>query len=227
VRPSDGAVELLVVRHGETAWNLEGRIQGHQDSPLTARGLEQARAAAGRLARERVGALYCSDLGRARQTAHEVAAATTLTARVDAGLRERAFGVVEGRSWEEFRREQPDEARRIVEDPAHAVPGGESLAAFRHRVTETLGRIAGEAGAATIAVITHGGVLGVLYREAMGIPLHAPRNYATPNAGVNRFRYEGGRWVLVRWGDADHLPGDHALDDVAPADGGGADRRAS
>lgn len=209
-------VHLLIVRHGETAWNVEGRIQGHRDSPLTERGLAQARAAAARLARERVEALYCSDLGRARQTAHEVAAATALPIRIDGALRERAFGVVEGRTWDEFRAAEPDEARRMLEDPSHAVAGGESLAAFRARVTGALRRIAEAAGARTIAVVTHGGVLGVLYREAMGIPLVAPRTYATPNAGVNHFRWEDGRCTIVRWGDEDHLAPHQARDDVAP-----------
>lgn len=207
-------VQLLVVRHGETTWNVEGRIQGHRDSPLTARGLEQARAAAARLAREGVEALYCSDLGRARQTADEVAAATALPVRLDEGLRERAFGIVEGRIWEEFRAEEPEQARRLLEDPAHAVPGGESLARFRDRVTEALRRISAEAGAARIAIVTHGGVLGVLYREAMGLPLDAPRTWETPNAGVNHFRREGTRWSVVRWGDAGHLA--DARDDVEP-----------
>jgi probable phosphoglycerate mutase len=209
-------VQLLIIRHGETAWNVEGRIQGHRDSPLTARGLEQARAAAARLARERVEALYCSDLGRARQTAHEVAAATALPVQIDGGLRERAFGIVEGRTWDEFRAAEPEQARRLLDDPAHTVPGGESLAAFRVRVTEALRRIALGAGAGPVAVVTHGGVLGVLYREAMGIPLVAPRTYSTPNAGVNHFVYEGGRWSILRWGDEGHLPADPARDDVAP-----------
>jgi probable phosphoglycerate mutase len=214
--PEPRPVELLIIRHGETAWNLEGRIQGHRDSPLTERGLVQARATAARLVRARVEALYCSDLGRARQTAHEVSAATALPVRIDGGLRERAFGIVEGRTWDEFRRDEPEEARRLLEDPSHPAPGGESLAAFRARVTGALGRIAREARAGTIAVVTHGGVLGVLYREAMGLPLEAPRTYATPNAGLNHFRYQGGRWSLVRWGDDDHLEPTSTLDDVAP-----------
>src|SRR5690349_5142837 len=104
-------VQLLVVRHGETTWNREGRIQGHRDSPLTGRGLAQARATAARLAGERAGALYSSDLGRAQQTAREVAAATALPVRLDDGLRERAFGILEGLTWEEIDRDHPEHAR--------------------------------------------------------------------------------------------------------------------
>jgi probable phosphoglycerate mutase len=214
--PSDRSLDLLLIRHGETTWNREGRIQGHRDSPLTGRGLAQARAAAARLALERIGALYSSDLGRARATAHHVAAATALRIRLDEGLRERAFGVFEGKTWDEIARDHPEHARLLAEDPSHEIPGGESLAQFRERVTGAFRRIAREqASAGAIAVVTHGGVLGVLYREAMGIPLHAPRTYTTLNAGVNHFRYADDRWSVVRWGDADHLAvDDENLDDV-------------
>ena len=211
---SDRTVQLLLVRHGETTWNREGRIQGHLDSPLTERGLAQAQAAAARLARERLDALYSSDLGRAQETARQVAAATSLRVRLDGGLRERSFGILEGKTWDEIARDHPDDARLLAEDPSHAMPGGESLVQFRVRVTDALRRLAREVGAGTIAVVTHGGVLGVLYRVAMGIPLDAPRTYETLNAGVNHFRFVDDRWSIVRWGDADHLEIDESLDDV-------------
>lgn len=207
-------VQLLLVRHGETTWNREGRIQGHLDSPLTERGLAQAQAAAARLARERIDALYSSDLGRAQETARHVAAATSLELRIDGGLRERSFGILEGKTWDEIARDHPDDARLLAADPSHAMPGGESLVQFRDRVTGALRRLAREVGAGTIAVVTHGGVLGVLYRVAMEIPLDAPRTYETLNAGVNHFRFVDDRWSIVRWGDADHLEIDESLDDV-------------
>jgi probable phosphoglycerate mutase len=205
-------VDLFIVRHGETEWNREGRIQGHRDSPLTERGLAQARAAAARLARERLDALYSSDLGRARETAREVVATTRLPVRLDAGLRERAFGVLEGKTWQEISREHPVDARLLAEDPSHPVPRGESLVQFRDRALGALRRIAVEAGGARVAVVTHGGVLSVLYRDALRIPLGAPRGWATMNAAVNHFAWEAERWRLVRWGDAEHLDGG-SLDD--------------
>lgn len=199
-------VTFLVVRHGETVWNREGRIQGHGDSPLTERGLAQAREVAGRLAREPVAALYASDLGRARETARLVAASAGMEVKVDPGLRERAFGVLEGRTWDEIEREDPGCVRRLAEDPGYAAPGGESLAQFRDRVTEALARISRttESGRA-IAVITHGGVLGVLWREARRTPPGVPLADEARNASVNEFRYTEGRWAMVRWGEADHL----------------------
>jgi 2,3-bisphosphoglycerate-dependent phosphoglycerate mutase len=204
---------FLVVRHGETAWNREGRIQGQGDSPLSERGLRQARAVAEHLARERLVALYSSDLGRARETARHLAVATGLVVRFDAGLRERAFGILEGSTWDEIGRDHPEVARALREDPAYAIPRGESLEGFRDRVLVALDRIARDVPAGPVAVVTHGGVLGVLYREAMAIPLGAPRTYTTHNAGINRFQYESGRWSVVSWADADHLVVTGSLDD--------------
>jgi probable phosphoglycerate mutase len=207
-------VHLLIVRHGETTWNREGRIQGHRDSPLTERGLAQAKAAAARLARDRIDALYSSDLGRAWQTAREVEAATGIPVRIDAGLRERAFGVLEGMTWDEIGRAHPEHAPLVTRVPSHPVPGGESLVEFRERVLAAFHRIAREVGAGSIAVVTHGGVLGVLYREAMGIPLEAPRSYTTLNAGVNRFRYADEHWSVEHWGDTENLDDGSARDDL-------------
>lgn len=212
--PSSRTVRVFLVRHGETTWNGAGRIQGFLDSPLTARGLAQARAVAARLAAEGIGALYSSDLGRARQTAREVAAATGLPVECDERLRERSFGALEGKTWDEIAKEHPIDARLLREDPFRPAPGGESLAGFRDRVAGALRRIATAAGAAPIAIVTHGGVLGIAYREAAGIPLEAPRTYETPNGAVNHLEYAGGRWSIVRWADVDHLPAS-ALDDVA------------
>jgi probable phosphoglycerate mutase len=212
--PPSRPVQLFVVRHGETTWNGAGRIQGSLDSPLTARGLAQARAAGARLAREQAGALYSSDLGRARSTARELAAATGLPIREDAGLRERSFGALEGRTWEEIALDHPIDARLLREDPHHPPPGGESFAGFRDRVLAAFRRIAAEAAAGRIAVVTHGGVLGVLYREAAGLPLDAPRTYTTPNGALNLLALDGDRWSIVRWADVEHLPAE-TLDDVA------------
>jgi probable phosphoglycerate mutase len=212
--PTRRPVQLIVVRHWETAWNGLGRIQGSLDSPLTARGHAQARAVAARLARERPAALHCSDLGRAQQTAREIASATALPIRTDAALRERAFGLLEGKTWDEIAEAHPIDARLLREDPHRPAPGGESLAQFRDRVTAALARIAASAETGPVAVVTHGGVLGILYREAMGIPLEAPRTYTTPNCALNRLSLDGGRWSIVRWGDVDHLEEEGALDDV-------------
>jgi 2,3-bisphosphoglycerate-dependent phosphoglycerate mutase len=206
-------VTFLLVRHGETAWNREGRIQGQGDSALTARGVAQARAAAARVAAERPHLLYSSDLGRAVETARQVSEATGLAARLEPGLRERRYGIFEGKTWPEIERDHPaDFARHAARDPEHEVPGGESPEQLRERVVRTLERIARDAGGERIAIVTHGGVLDVVYREVMGIPLSAPRAHALLNATLKRLRLGDGGWELERWGEADHLA-DAALDD--------------
>ncbi|HEX9400179.1 MAG TPA: histidine phosphatase family protein [Anaeromyxobacter sp.] len=210
----DTPLTFLLIRHGETAWNREGRIQGQRDSALTARGIAQARAAAARVAAERPDVLYSSDLGRAGETARHVSEATDLAVRLEPGLRERRYGIFEGKTWPEIERDHPDDfARHAARDPDHLVPGGESPNQFRVRVLGTLDRIAREAAAKRIAVVAHGGVLDVLYREAMRIPLGAPRAHALLNATLNRLRWTDGAWELERWGEASHLASGAALDD--------------
>ena len=209
------STELIVVRHGETHWNVEGRIQGYSaDSRLTERGVAQAKALGARLSTESIEALFSSDLGRTRETAQPVVDATGLAAEFDAALRERNYGVFEGRTYSEIEREFPEAwARFASRDPHFAAPGGESSAQFQERVVAAFESVASRAGGRRVAVVTHGGVLGALYRHAMKLPLDAPRSWTMHNASINRIRIEGRRWTLERWGDVSHLPGD-SLDDI-------------
>jgi probable phosphoglycerate mutase len=197
---------FIVARHGETFWNLEGRIQGHLDSPLTAAGRAQAQALGARLAGERIDALYSSDLGRARETAAPIAAATGVAPTFAASLRERTYGVFESLTWNEIEARYPGEyARLATRDPAYAVPEGESAIAFRERLLATFAELAERHRGARVAIVTHGGALGMLYRVATGMALDAPRGYALPNAGINRFAWRDGRLELEAWGDVAHL----------------------
>jgi probable phosphoglycerate mutase len=199
---------LTLIRHGETEWNREGRIQGyHADSVLTANGEAQARRLAERLADERVQSLHSSDAGRARQTAAPIAAAVGLVVLYDAALRERNYGAFEGRTYGEIEREFPDAFRKFrSRDPRYAPPDGESALQFRDRIVAVVERIAAGAQGGHAAVVTHGGVLGVVYRYVTGMPLEARRDYPLHNASVNRILSSGGRWSLEAWGDVAHLP---------------------
>lgn len=201
---------VILIRHGETVWNREGRVQGyHGDSPLTETGVSQVRALAERLAREPVDALYASDTGRTRRTAGPIGTATGLNVIYDSALRERNYGAFEGRTFTQVELDFPREYERFrTRDPHYVPPDGESAAQFRDRVLAALERIAADADGRRVAVVTHGGVLGVAYRHALAIPMETKRGYSLANASLNHFRYTAGRWLLEGWGDVVHLPGE-------------------
>ena len=198
---------IILIRHAETEWNKAGRIQGyHADSALTEAGRGQVRALAARLAREGIEALYSSDAGRTRETADPISEATRLPVVHDKALRERNYGVFEGHSFSEIETVFPTDFRKFrTRDPHYVPPNGESAVQFRDRVLTVLGAIATRARGQRAAVVTHGGVLGVVYRQAMNIPLEAKRDYLLANAGLNRFRFAAGRWLLDAWADVAHL----------------------
>ena len=199
--------EILLVRHGETEWNAEGRIQGYRaDSPLTGVGRAQAQALARRIAGESVDVLYSSDAGRTRQTVAPIAEATRLPVVLDAGLRERNYGVFEGRTYSEVKLDFPEEYERFrTHDPHFAAPGGETALQFRDRVIEALERLARQAEGGRAVVVTHGGVLGAMYRHVMNIPLDAPRSFSIANASLNRLGFHAGAWRVIAWGEVAHL----------------------
>lgn len=214
--PAMESTRILAIRHGETAWNVEARIQGHLDIPLNAAGRTQAaRLARALQGRESLAALYSSDLSRALQTARSVADATGAPLHLDTGLRERCFGALQGRTFAEVSATQPQEAERWRRrDPDWAPPdGGESLLVFRQRVLATLQALAAGHTGQTIALFTHGGVLDVLYRAATGLGLQAARSWQIGNAAVNRLLWTPDSGLtLVGWADTTHLE-DEALDE--------------
>lgn len=199
---------LLVVRHGRTAWNADGRIQGHRDIGLDATGRGQAEALAGALAGAGVHAIYSSDLSRARQTAAPLAARLGLPLRTDPGLRERAFGIFEGLSFAEVETRWPAQAARWRRrDPDFGAEGGETLRGFRERLVAAVLRLAAAHAGEQIVLVTHGGALDLLYREATRLALDAPRTWPLANAGINRLLHADQGLMLVGWGDVAHLDG--------------------
>ncbi|MFT3858881.1 MAG: histidine phosphatase family protein [Aquabacterium sp.] len=212
---SDHVTRLLVVRHGETAWNLAARIQGHIDIPLNDKGRWQARQVGQALHDEAIHALYSSDLLRARHTAEAIAEVTQLPLQLDAQLRERHFGRLEGMTQEEVATQWPEEARRWRErDPGYGPEGGETLQGFYDRCITTLTRLAHQHMGQTIAVVAHGGVLDCFYRAANRVPLQAPRTWHISNACINRLLYSPEGFSMQLWGDSRHLDDAPALDEA-------------
>ena len=199
-------VRVLAIRHGETAWNVDTRIQGQLDIGLNDTGRWQAQRLADTLAAEGIDAIYASDLSRAHETARRVADRVNLVVQTDPGLRERHFGVFEGQTWAEIETKHPAESLRWRQREADfGPPGGETLRGFYERVVATASRlVAGHAGQ-TVALVAHGGVLDCLYRAATRIDLNAPRTWQLRNAGINRLLHTQAGFVLVGWGDVGHL----------------------
>jgi probable phosphoglycerate mutase len=200
---------LIVIRHGETPWNRERRMQGTTDTPLSDVGRAQARALGQRLADRAFAALYSSDLTRARDTARAIAELAGRDIVTDPRLQERRFGIFEGLTAAEIMSRYPDEhARFVSRDPDYAVPGGESGSSFTQRCLGCLAEIADRHRGAEVVVVTHGLVLDSLYRAAQGLDHGAPRPVPLINASLNLFAYGGGAWRLEGWGDVSHLAPD-------------------
>jgi probable phosphoglycerate mutase len=208
---------IIAVRHGETSWNADARIQGQRDIGLNDTGRWQARQVGRALADESISAVYTSDLERAQATAQSIADVTGVPVTPHEGLRERSFGMFEGKTFNEIHEAWPEHAqnwrKRI---PEWAPPeGGESLIQLRERVTRTVEALAARHLGEQIVVVAHGGVLDALYRVATGQEVNSPRTWELPNGAINRLLWTPEGFTLVGWSDTNHL--DHAPEDETTA----------
>ena len=207
------ATRIIAVRHGETSWNADSRIQGQLDIDLNDTGRWQAHRVGHALAEEPISAVYASDLQRAQATAQPLSQLKGIPVIPHSGLRERRFGMFEGRTFDEIQQSWPEQAqnwrRRIPEwQPPE---GGESLLELRERVLRTLQELAARHPGEQIVVVAHGGVLDALYRIATRQEVNSPRTWELPNGAINRLLWTSEGFTLVGWSDTQHL-------DDAPAD---------
>ena len=187
--------------------------------PLNAIGQEQARRLGQRLAAERVDALYCSDLQRAKSTAAPLVAAWDLPTCERITLREQSFGVFEGLEPAQIRARHPDLwTHWLAQRADYALPGGASTQQFHARVWAEVQALALSQHSGRIAIVTHGGVLDMLWRQIQGLPLDGHRDCEIPNAGINRLRWARGRLHIETWADAGHLEGMPPQPATAPAE---------
>ena len=202
------ATRILAIRHGETAWNVDTRIQGHLDIPLNEVGLRQAQHLARTLAqRDAIDAVYASDLSRAHTTASAIAQAMGQSVTAHTGLRERHFGQFQGRTFAEIEVELPEHALHWRKrNPEWTPPGnGESLLMLRERILKTVDELAARHTGQQIVMVAHGGVMDILYRAATRLDLQAPRTWLLTNTAVNRLLWTPQGLSLVGWGDTSHL----------------------
>jgi probable phosphoglycerate mutase len=204
---------LCLVRHGETAWNAEGRVQGQLDVPLSDVGLAQARAVAQVLRKEKFSVIHCSDLARVRQTAEPTSRALSQDVLLDEALRERHYGVFQGMTYADAKEKLPEGyARFRAKDLDYDFGNGESLRDFNARCLRFLDFLLTAHLGKSLLVFTHGGVLEMIYRHVTGRGLSTPRDFEIPNAALNRLELGADGWRVLAWADLSHLA--VALDDL-------------
>ena len=208
------ATRIIAIRHGETAWNVDTRIQGELDIELNATGRWQAQRLAQALIDEPISAIYSSHLLRAWDTARAIAHSTGVPAQACGDLRERSFGIFQGKTFTEIEAAWPDQALRWRRrEPDWAPEGGESLAQLRQRIVQTACELAQRHAGEQIVLVAHGGVMDVLYRAATGQGIETARSWNLGNATINRLLWTPQGLTLVGWADTRHLENDEALDE--------------
>jgi len=206
-------LRLCLVRHGETPWNAEHRLQGWTDIPLNAKGERQAQALAAELRAVTFDAIVSSPLLRAWQTAQAVVAVQPGTpCRPEPRLRERHHGNWQGLTRNEIAQRDPAQHALLqARSPAYQPPAGERIDAFANRVHEALTALRHLHPGGTVLAVAQGGVLDMAYRLATGQDLATPRRHALPNAAINWLLADARGWYVEAWGLDSHL--DTALDD--------------
>lgn len=204
------ATDILIIRHGQTAWNKKKRLQGHSDIPLNEDGRLQAVTLATTLQNEPLDAIFSSDLQRAWQTANEIARCHQLTVEIDKSFRERCYGICEGMMSDEIKATYPDLYDAwYAADPDLFFPDGErkteSPRQFHHRASNAIFNAAARHTGKKLAIVTHFGVIETAYRIARNIPLGTQCRMPVLNTSINRFRFINGKLELLKWGEAAHL----------------------
>ncbi|MSQ57615.1 MAG: histidine phosphatase family protein [Limnohabitans sp.] len=214
---------ISAIRHGETAWNVDTRIQGQLDIPLNATGQWQAEQVGRALSVEKIDAIYCSDLLRAHHTAIAIGKAVGIEPVTTPMLRERDFGKLQGKTWAEIETYFPNESRMWKSrQPDWQPDGGESLLQMIDRIEHAANTLAAPHEGQHIVWVAHGGVLDILYRLATGQHLQAPRTWSLRNTAINRLMWVNQKLQMVGWGDEAHLDNQASFTpNNPPADAGG------
>jgi probable phosphoglycerate mutase len=207
---------ICFVRHGETTWNVERRMQGHIDIPLNTTGMAQAKRLANALIQNKYSfnAIYSSDLERALHTANAVANALSLAVQTTPQLRERNVGQLQGLLLSEAPVLLPEIWQsHIARELDHDLGGGESIRAFHQRMQGVLELLLRQHRGQSILAVSHGGSLDMIYRIVTQQALDAERVAVVPNTSLNWITHDGSVWSIQRWADTSHLS-ESALDDI-------------
>ena len=211
---------VYIIRHGETEWNLKGIHQGHKNSDLTQKGKEQADRLGQRFKESNLAfnSIYSSDLGRSLDTAHRICEPIGQKEQIIKieCLRERALGVLEGLTYDEIKEKLPkDYLEHTSGNPNYKPEGGESWKDTHDRVERAFNEIVKNHENEQILCVTHGGIVSMMLRLCLNIPLTQKRKFGIPNTGINIFEHrldEG--WRLRTWGDISHFKSSEVLDEM-------------
>lgn len=200
-------LKLYLIRHGETDWNVEGRVQGHSDIELNARGMEQARRLAARMPDEgEFTALYSSPLQRAYRTAEMIGAALNMPVITDPRLVERSLGDLEGLTMTEIRAHYPEVARAWDQGGVRQhVPHEEPREDFIDRVTGFINDVRTNHPNGRVLAITHGGTINMLLMAALHLDIERPLPFYIDNASINVVQWNDRGARLRVLNDAYHL----------------------
>lgn len=202
-------LHLILVRHGETGWNLERRYQGQTDVPLSDVGRRQAALVAPRLAGRAIDAAYASDLQRAWDTASIIGQALGITATPEPRLREIKFGAIEGLTFDEAEALYPAMLIHWLEGGDGAPPGGETYQAFSARVQALLDGLKQVHRDQTVLLVAHGGPIRQMIRLALGLPPAGQWYFKVENASISELSLYGEQPMLLRLNDTAHLDNGH------------------
>lgn len=198
--------QLWLIRHGETDWNAQMRIQGSIDIGLNAAGVRQAHCIARYFGAHLLEAIYSSHLSRAIETARPLAEASGITLQTEPDWAERRFGAFEGLTINEIRErcaQQYDNWQ--ARDPEFRPEGGETLREFEARIRAALLEMVRRHPRQSVAVFTHGGVLDMVYRIAKRLPIEVKRAWPIDNAGIQELKGTEEGFEVAQWGIREHL----------------------
>lgn len=203
---------LMIIRHGQTLWNLERKYQGHSDIALSDKGIKQAEAVAARLATEKIDAVYASDLSRACKTAEYIADKHNLKVNVMPELREIKFGEWEGLTYDQISARWPGMLGKLWTTPDELeIPGGESFYQLKERAYAAIKKIVKEHPEQTVVVVAHGGTIGTILCAMLDIHLNHVWSIKQDNTAVNVIEYYDGRPTITLLNCVRHLESNQAL----------------
>jgi probable phosphoglycerate mutase len=201
---------FCLVRHGETDWNVDRRLQGHTDIDLNIHGQKQAAQMAQALKAIQLDfdILYTSNLLRAAKTAKAIEAVFGVNAIINESLRERHLGALQGLTTNDAPHLEPELwGAHLQRDVEHELRGGESIRQFAERIHGALEKIRAKHVGKTILLVSHGGALDMMYRLASNQTLESEKAVNIPNASLNWISHDGLRWKVDQWADTSHLEG--------------------